>query len=244
MNSIQPYAATMPYMGSAGNHEAYGTQGGGNFTQFVVRNRALGQYAGKASGSNSNLWYSWNTPFTHWVAFTAETWTMSAAQLAEQAAWLDADLSAVDRSVTPWIVAYSHKAFQMDQTEWSLFDFLPKYKVDVQLVGHWHQYTRYPPLDSRNNKVVIDWASVSNSNGTYTNALYPTLIVAGAPGNIEVNPDHCTREWQIYCSGNYGYGHLHIHNASHLHWSWNTSVPVKGGPDPTFSDDLWLVKTA
>jgi hypothetical protein len=242
---------------------------GGNFTQFVVRNRALAENAGKNSGSNSNVYYSFNTPFTHWVAFTAESWTMSSEQLAAQAAWLEADLSAVDRTVTPWIVAFSHKSFQMDQTTWAMFDFLAKYKVDIQLVGwvapafcrhsrkppphlappnrtrsHWHQYTRYPPIDSRNGKVVIDSASVSADNGTYTNAPYPTLIVAGAPGNIEVNPKTCSEEWQINCSGNYGYGHLSVHNASHAHWEWNTTIPVSGGPDPSFGDDLWFVKTA
>jgi hypothetical protein len=33
-------------------------------------------------------------------------------------------------------------------------------------------------------------------------------------------------------------------NATHAHWTWDTVVPVKGSPDPTFRDDLWIVKTA
>ena len=47
---------------------------------------------------------------------------------------------------------------------------------------------------------------MSADNKTYTNPKYPTLIVTGAPGDIEVNPDHCQEEWQIQnlCSGNYG----------------------------------------
>ena len=71
---------------------------------------------------------------------------------------------------------------------------------------HLLQYTRYPPIDSRGGKVVADYASMSADNSTYTNPLYPTLIVTGAPGDIEVNPDHCSEEWQIQslCSGNYG----------------------------------------
>ena len=78
--------------------------------------------------------------------------------------------------------------------------------VDVHFVGHWHQYTRYPPIDSRNGKVVSDFACMSADNKTYTDPKYPTLIVTGAPGDIEVNPDHCQEEWQIQnlCSGNYG----------------------------------------
>lgn len=56
-------------------------QGGGNFSQFVLRNRALAENVGVNSGSNTNLYYSFNTPDVHWVAFTAETWTMSAQQV-------------------------------------------------------------------------------------------------------------------------------------------------------------------
>ena len=121
------------------SHEAYGTQGGGEFAQFVLRNRALAQNVGKSSGSNSNLWYSFETPHVHWIAFCAESWTMSAGQLAQQKAWMTQDLSSVDRARTPWVIAFSHKAWQMDSTTWSMFDILPEYKVDLHLVGHWHQ---------------------------------------------------------------------------------------------------------
>ena len=68
------------------------------------------------SGSPNNFWYSFDTPLVHWIAFTAETWTMSAQQLAAQAAWIAADVAKVDRAVTPWVVAFSHKAWQMDST--------------------------------------------------------------------------------------------------------------------------------
>jgi len=208
-----------------------------------LRNRAIAQYAGAASGSNSNYWYSFDTPNVHWVGFTGESWTMSAGQLATQKAWVERDLANVDRSVTPWVVAFSHKAFQMDSTTWSLFDFVPEGKVDAWFVGHWHQYTRYPPIDSRNGTMKVDMASVSADKSTYTNPKYPVLIVTGAPGDGEVNPRTCTEENQIYCSGNYGYGKLQVMNATHMHWVWNTTVPVAGSPEPKFSDDLWIVKT-
>ena len=196
----------------------------------------------------------------------------------------------------------------MDQTTWSLYDFLATYKVDVQFVGHWHQvcvggedgvcvcgqmdraaplaltrgsssprhnepalqYTRYPPIDSRNGKTVIDAKAVSGARssgsglgdcdaphilrpsaaalaadkGTYTDAAYPTVIVTGAPGDQEVDPRTCSEANQVYCSGNYGYGWFTAVNATAAHWTWKTTVPVKGSPDATFSDDLWFVKTA
>jgi hypothetical protein len=243
MNGIQPYAAVRPYMASPGNHEAYGTQGGGNFTQFYYRYRALAEYAGKNSGSNSNFWYSFETPFIHWLAFTAETWTMSPEQLATQLAFVNADLAKVNRTKTPFVVAFSHKSFQMDQTTQSLFDFLANNNVDLQIVGHWHLYSRLNSIDSRNNKVVIDSACLSPDNRTYTNAKYPIIVVVGAPGDQEVNPRTCEESYQINCSGNYGYGYLQAMNMTHLHATWHTTVPVAGSPDPNFSDDFWIVKT-
>lgn len=178
MNTLQPFAATHPYMVAPGNHEAfvllatpekrsnsarpacgrlcmlslrpinpphtslshhryrlrYGTQGGGAFEQFALRYRAVRENAGANSGSPNNFWYSFETPLIHWIAFTAESWTMTPAQLAAQSAWLAADVAKVDRSVTPWVVAFSHKAWQMDSTTWSLFDWMAPAGVDFHFV--------------------------------------------------------------------------------------------------------------
>ena len=67
---------------------------------------------------------------------------MSAAQLATQAAWVRADLAKVDRTLTPWVIAFSHKSYMMDSTTWALYDFLAEFNVDVQFSGHWHQVRR------------------------------------------------------------------------------------------------------
>jgi hypothetical protein len=92
---------------------------------------------------------------------------------------------------------------------------------------------------------IIDYASMSGPvNSTYTNAKYPAVIVMGAPGNQEVDPATCNEQYNIVCSGNYGYGHLQAVNSTHLYWNWFTVVPVKGSPNPTFSDTLWVVKEA
>jgi len=147
---------------------------------------------------------------------------MTPAQLAAQAAWIAADVAKVDRAVTPWVVAFSHKAWQMDSTTWSLFDWMTPAGVDFHFVGHWHQYTRYPPIDSRGGKVVSDFACMSADNSTYTNPKYPTLIVTGAPGDIEVNPDHCQEPYQIQnlCSGNYGVSERASERAARANPGW------------------------
>jgi hypothetical protein len=100
-----------------------------------MRYRAVRENAGANSGSPNNFWYSFETPLIHWIAFTAESWTMTPAQLAEQAAWIAADVAKVDRSVTPWVVAFSHKAWQMDSTTWSLFDWMTPAGVDFHFVS-------------------------------------------------------------------------------------------------------------
>ena len=93
----------------ASHSEALNSQGGGLFLQYRARFTAVELFAGANSGSNSSFWYSWNRGLVHWVAFTSETWTMSAAQISAQTAWLTADLAAVNRTATPWVLAYSHK---------------------------------------------------------------------------------------------------------------------------------------
>jgi hypothetical protein len=56
---------------------------------------------------------------------------------------MKADLAAVDRSVTPWVVALVHKAWWMESNAYA--DFTPvllEGKVDILFCGHWHYYNR------------------------------------------------------------------------------------------------------
>jgi Purple acid Phosphatase, N-terminal domain/Calcineurin-like phosphoesterase len=147
MNSIQPYAAIKPYQPICGNHEAYGSQGASLFLQYRHRFLGVQENAGVNSGSNTNLWYSFDDlrAGVHYVAFTSETWTMTPTQITDQLAWLTNDLQKANanRAVTPWIIAYSHKIFNMDQVDWvssGLASALHYGGVDVIFAGHWHQY--------------------------------------------------------------------------------------------------------
>ncbi len=67
--------------------------------------------AGKRSGSGSNIFYSFDLGLTHFISFSAEAYAYrsGAELLANQLAFMTADLAAVDRSVTPWVVALVHK---------------------------------------------------------------------------------------------------------------------------------------
>lgn len=68
------------------------------------------------SKSPSLLYYSFDDDLVHFTVIDTETYfycngtaTLCKEQQAEQLAWIEADLAAVDRSRTPWIIVLGHK---------------------------------------------------------------------------------------------------------------------------------------
>lgn len=55
-----------------------------------------------------SMWHSFNAGPVHVVMFSSEAYFWLSAHglpiVAQQYAWLEADLAAVDRSVTPWVI--------------------------------------------------------------------------------------------------------------------------------------------
>ena len=68
-------------------------------------------FAGANSGTGSARYYSFNQGLTHFLVFTAEAYTYKsgATFIANQLAFMKADLAAVNRAVTPWVVGLVHK---------------------------------------------------------------------------------------------------------------------------------------
>ena len=71
---------------------------------------------------NFGHWYSFDTGLIHWVMISSEVYHMDAFDIAlpsgpftisapAQRAWLEADLAAIDRNATPWVVAVYHRPF-------------------------------------------------------------------------------------------------------------------------------------
>lgn len=95
--------------------------------------------AGKRSGSGSNIFYSFDLGLTHFISFSAEAYTYrsGAELLANQLAFMAADLAAVDRAVTPWVVALVHKDWNMEGEAYAAFyPILDAGKVDALFCGH------------------------------------------------------------------------------------------------------------
>jgi hypothetical protein len=99
----------------ARSHEADGD----TFSNYLARFAAVNAL-GNASGSNSNLYYSFNDGPVHFVGVDTEMWSYGATakEIAAQKAWLEADLAAVDRTATPWVVGFGHKAYWSECPGW------------------------------------------------------------------------------------------------------------------------------
>jgi hypothetical protein len=240
MNQIQPVAAAAPYMITAGNHEAYN-----NFTEYKHRFDGVTRGLASNSGSPTNLWYSWNSEFTHFVVIDTEMYNYSADPVQQSNAikWLTADLEAANkqRDQYPWIIMLGHKASWMDTTVWTDFDSLShQYGVDIYFCGHQHNYDRmYPFHDSAGQ-------SFASTPNTYTDPKYLIQIVAGSPGNKElISTGLGPSAWRAYNSLTYGYGHLTVFNATHLYWEWEetaTAIEDIRNRAVLLKDHLWVIQ--
>jgi hypothetical protein len=72
----------------------------------------------------------------HFLAFNSETYVDGGIE--EMLNFMRADLATVDRKRTPWVVAFSHKHFWMDSTDFSeITGILQEGGVDLLFAGHW-----------------------------------------------------------------------------------------------------------
>ena len=147
MSLVSQYGAIRPVMPADGNHEACPACPGvsslehsnGNFTEYRARMHSIALGAGARSGTNSERFYSFSQGLVHFVVFSAEAYAYSSGAefIANQLAFLKSDLAAVDRSVTPWVVALVHKDWTMEAAAYAdIYPILDAGKVDVLFCGH------------------------------------------------------------------------------------------------------------
>lgn len=251
MNNMQLYGAQRPVMPTPGNHESCQTclgvpeldNSNFNFTQYRARLRSVELHAGVNSGSGSAIYYSFEQGLTHFLAFSAEAYAYSSGPelIANQLRFMQADLAAVNRTRTPWVVGLAHKDWTMQADAYA--DFSPVLEsggVDVLFVGHVHYYNRYLPFNPVTGRV--DNSSVSPDTHTYTNPPYLVTIVTGAPGNQE-DDDPCAAGGvpSATCTSDYGYGFFTAVNATHATWRYK-GVKTGAGAPSTYTDALTVIQ--
>ena len=159
LQQAQGVAATRPYLTAIGNHEVDTPTQAFNWTRgpdsggecgvpYTAHYTNPGQTAGELGRSH---WWSADVGAIHLVTLSSEAdWTAGSAQHS----WLAADLAAVDRARTPWIVLSTHRPFYSSGNGWlasgsygrkyteaqrsALEPLLQKHRVDLAVVGHVH----------------------------------------------------------------------------------------------------------
>jgi hypothetical protein len=75
-------------------------------------------------GSGDGMYYSWDYGAIHFCAMNSES-PIDTPQFTEsEMAWVDADLSSVDRSVTPWVIAHFHRPYYCARDSECIFKLL------------------------------------------------------------------------------------------------------------------------
>ena len=110
---MQPITSQVPYEGCEGNHE--GAQSFGHYSNrfnvFAMDNSSgvTPAIPGVIAGMPNNHWYTYSVgPVFFAVVSTEAYFFYNGVQ--QQYAFLDAQLSKVDRSATPWVVVYGHRS--------------------------------------------------------------------------------------------------------------------------------------
>ena len=146
---VEPLASQRPWMVTQGDHEIEGTPmiHDEPFTAYNSRWRMPFE----ESGSDSNLYYSFNVAGVHVIMLGSFTDFHS---ISPQYQWLQADLGKIDRSKTPWIYVLIHVPWYNSNTahqgekesvdmKAAMEELLYKARVDIVFAGHIHAYERF-----------------------------------------------------------------------------------------------------
>ncbi|KAI0904284.1 Metallo-dependent phosphatase-like protein [Ustulina deusta] len=154
--------------------------------------------------ANPPFWYSFEYGMLHYVMLDTETDFAQAPDgpggsaglnsgpfggANQQLAFLEADLAAVDRAVTPWVVVGGHRPWYTTggsgcaPCQAAFEPLLYKYGVDLAIFGHVHNAQRFQPVHN----------GTADARGLQDPAA-PLYIVAGGAGNIEGLSDVGTRQ--------------------------------------------------
>ncbi|MEW5304742.1 MAG: hypothetical protein WDW36_007333 [Sanguina aurantia] len=155
---MQPLISKIPYLTVPGNHEAEYANGVSGqvlpddpmFSQNAFNSwwNRYGMANPTTAGVKIAPWYSSNVGPAHIVGLSAYLSTLPGSA---QFKWLAADLAAVDRTVTPWVVvmmhpplyntvSYHYKAADCQRA--NLETLFYKHGVDIYVAGHVHSYER------------------------------------------------------------------------------------------------------
>ena len=232
MNLIEPLASTVPYMVNCGNHDCldpgqefqppwlgYMLAGGDGGECGKAYNARF--HMSDASGARNNVYYSFDHGPVHFLMASSEHDMRPGTP---QYAFIEADLKAVDRKKTPFVFFGFHRPLydvtycgallpETAEMRKILEPLLLKYRVDVAMHGHYHQYERTCALAE--SKCV-------NTAAGDAGPVYVTIGTAGKTTQCDWwDP---APAWTKFLSREYGVMKFTVHNNTHLTGAYYESL--------------------
>lgn len=247
---IEPLSSSVPYMVVPGNHEieadhTFGT----SFTAYKHRfsmpearptEDSTTVLPGRCAPSSwtghynyGNSFYSFEAGIVHFIGLNPYTASHRGSPMYS---WLEADLAAVDRSLTPWVVVFMHNPWYnsnrdhqreaptltMKQHMEPLFH---RYGVNIAVSGHVHAYERSRP---------VAFNTLYSAGTVYLNV--------GDGGNREGHAAAYLSDiepWSVFREGrHFGHAMLHVENSTHLSYAWHRNDARWG-----IGDAAWIINT-
>ena len=184
----QDSMTNIPWVTAVGNHE---NEPGYGFSPYEHR------FDSDQEIETETFWYSRNVPGVHMVFMSTEHDYTSGS---DQYSWLEQDLSAVNREVTPFVIVYGHKPMYSSNSyhgsEVDLRDALEELYVaqgvDLVIAGHDHFYERTWPVSA---EVVMD----TGKDNRFSRGEGPIHLVIGIAGRSAYEElDEPQPEWSAY----------------------------------------------
>ncbi|KAI3502522.1 hypothetical protein L1887_30636 [Cichorium endivia] len=227
---VEPIASTVPYMITSGNHERDWPNSG----SFYENNDSGGECGVLAetmfyvpAENRAKFWYSTDFGmFRFCIADTEHDWREGT----EQYKFIENCLASVDRQKQPWLIFIAHRVLGYSSTYFyandgafgepmgreSLQKLWQKYKVDIAIYGHAHNYERTCPI--------YENICTSNEKYAYKGSLNGTIhVVAGNGGASLADFGTVNTTWSLVKDVDYGFLKLTAFDHSNLLFEYKKS---------------------
>jgi len=221
---MSPLTQSMPFHISIGNHETYDTYGG--VVAISSKYRFAGMPTPTSYKADGVFYYSYNVGPAHVIALSTFYPTEANPDYSASSPmtkWLVADLAALDRSMTPWVIVSTHAPWYNSNTEHqgdaegmrkAYEQLFIKAGVAIIITGHVHSYERSLPVND--NKVDAVSGITHLNVGDAGADLYTKWLATPA--------------WSAYHKASFGHGQLAIVNSTTALWSWYDHAKAAGAP--------------
>lgn len=230
---IEPIASVVPYMVASGNHERDWPNSGSFYKNLDSGGECgvLAQTMFSFPAENKDkFWYSTDYGmFRFCVADTEHDWREGT----DQYKFIEHCLASVDRQKQPWLIFLAHRVLGYSSGDFyvaegsfgepmgrELEKLWQKYKVDIAVYGHVHNYERTCPLYQN--------TCTNKEKQFYKGALNGTIhIVAGGGGASLAGFTTIQTSWSLVKDKDYGFVKLTAFDHSNILFEYKKSSDGK-----------------